>query len=312
MVALVAVGASSAVTFTVDGLPSYATVDGNTIRATPQRTDSPGDTTVQVTATDGAHSDSGGFVLTLAHIAPAWANGPQLLVRTGGAMFCYLGYTSAPLGPSDAPLLLQGRTILDATASAADGGPVEMLAEFRPVEEKMTGTPTLRSGTDAPLQIALPMIEPDRHYALDVWLRDAQGAESPHVRKSDVFHLDHAPGFSDPMFLIDSKASLDLLVDWRPLIELHGPASLSGPYCDVDGDEAEFLVEVQPVDTEFTGMPSASKTDAAHPDAGHDGSFTLSLPDLEIGAHYHIALWLRDTYGLESGHLVLEDIVRIE
>src|SRR5438105_583512 len=78
VITLLSVGASGAVSYDVKGLPPFASWSGSTIRVVPTRTDVPGDTTVTVTATDGAHSDSGTFIIGLADSPPSFDGAPQI------------------------------------------------------------------------------------------------------------------------------------------------------------------------------------------------------------------------------------------
>src|SRR3954468_8543477 len=129
LVTLIAIGASDAVSFTVSGIPSFASVQENTIRVAPARGDTAGDSTISVTATDGARSDSGTFVLTLANAAPTGL--PRITFSAAGLIFNDWP-TPSPLESSDAPLAFPAPARSDAPADDPDGDPVELLVEFRP------------------------------------------------------------------------------------------------------------------------------------------------------------------------------------
>lgn len=308
VISLVTIGASSAVTFTVSGLPPYATLQGHTIRATPQRGDAPGDTTVAVTATDGSRSDSGTFVLGLVNAAPEWAGTPRIVFRTPGAAG-YRFMESYPLESSDAPLLLKTKARIVAAASDADGDPVELVAELRALGESMTGVPTHRADPAQPLQLDLPALELDKHYSLDVWLRDSHGTDGDHVHRADVFRENTPPQACDPGPLLGSSVpGNDGYIGEYSLV-LHGPVTAITGFCDVDGDPVRFFAELRPADQPLTGAPTHS-LDTALPWIFSDGSFELPLPEVQIGQHYHLAIWLRDTYGAESAPLVQTDFVR--
>jgi hypothetical protein len=307
VVALVAVGASGPISFTAEGLPPYAVVQDNTIRATPHRGDTPGETTVTVTATDGSRSDSGHFVLSLANASPAWSGTPQVVYRTPRPSGYQLA-PSYPLESSDAPLVLLTRAIIDAAATDPDGDPVELLVEFRAAGDPMTGVPTGRSGLTPPLRVELPVLELDRHYALDVWLRDSHGSDSTHVRRADVSRQNTPPQPCD-LSLLSGVGNYQFFPTSTTLV-LHGTITLTDSFCDVDGDPVQLLAEVQPQGVPLTGTPNhvEEQSYAWFPMA--DGRIDMALPELEVGKHYQVAFWFRDVYGAESPRWVQNDFMR--
>jgi hypothetical protein len=241
IVTLVAIGASGSVTFQVSGLPPYATADGNTIRANPTRADAAGDNTVAVTASDGTGSDSGSFVLTLANAPPAWTAAPVIANPTlGPSMWSW--HPAVTLDDSDAPIVLQAKSRIEARASDADGDPVQLVAELHDDDGDVTRLVGVPPPPGQPMIVDLPALEMD------------------------------------------------------------------ATYCEMDGDAVDLLAELRPTGGPLTGIPTHRA--AGPPWMAHFEWIGLPLPEVEVGTHYQLAWWFRDSYGAESKKSVVADFMR--
>src|SRR5207253_1001881 len=127
--------------YDVKGLPPFASWSGSTIRVVPTRTDVPGDTTVTVTATDGAHSDSGTFIIGLADSPPSFDGAPQ--ITTWSSQSGRDTATGLPVEATTTSLEVRGGPIsVRARAADAEGDDVTLLAELRFRGQPLTGTAT--------------------------------------------------------------------------------------------------------------------------------------------------------------------------
>jgi len=311
VVALLAVGASGQVSYGADGLPPFAVLDGSTLRISPRPWDPQGEWTVTVTANDGSASASATFTLALLKPPLAWSISPMLGDGRRSGLFA---------APSTAPVEIEGQPIVGSSPDPS----LQICGELRPVGEGMTGTPTLCGAH----LLLLPLMEFDKHYALQIWLRDSTGSTSSAVGWTDLYRTRSGPDAAvlPPFFETDMDPDQGL---WQTqTISLHGLVTLTSWFVDLDLEAVQLFVEVQPMGTAFTGTPNHQSDVVSCPVvAGYGladrwcstaapGQVHLlvgsSLPDLAIGTHYHIDVWMRDAAGVESQHWTQPDFVRVQ
>jgi hypothetical protein len=207
IITLLAIGASGRVSYDVRGLPPFASAEGSTIRVTPGP-GAAGETTVTVTATDGAHSDSGSFILSVTELAPV---DPGHTNRPPGFADIMDLKGTLDISSSTSAFMIGGSTLLRLRGDAylqcgfrdADADAVQMLAEVRPVTEALTGTANYQSelaanpgnnhsfiAPDGVITLHLPTVEVGTHYQIAVWMRDVHGAESVHAIQKDFLRLE--------------------------------------------------------------------------------------------------------------------------
>ena len=208
VIVLVAIGASGQISYQVQGLPPFPSVDGNTIRVTPGPTDPSGDTTVTVTATDGEQADSGSFILTVdgatgigvdpTNRPPGFAD----IMELKGTLDSSYPTTAQMIGGSSL-IRVRGDAFLWCGFRDLDGDKVQMLAEVRPLGEALTGSPNYQSelaanpgnnhsfiAPDGLITLDLPGVEVGKHYQVSVWMRDIHGAESAHFAQKDFIRVE--------------------------------------------------------------------------------------------------------------------------
>lgn len=172
---LLAVGADGDVVFTADGLPDFATLEGNKLTLAPQRTDA-GRYEVSITATAGTESDTKMLAVL---VAP-----PNAAPVLGGLWVVDYASGGYPSGTWGACFL---DPFGDGAIDDADGDEVKFEAEVVPTGVPATGVATHSSafGPTGQRRVDLTGFAPDVPYDLYFRAVDSMGAASAWVRPND-------------------------------------------------------------------------------------------------------------------------------